>query len=69
MSKIKSFLKKKLIRVRQEKVLIPYIEGHYLENRCAFTKTSNRIGVSDLHKNSSEQAVHQELDMLLQKHF
>lgn len=44
---IKSVIKNKLVRTKKEKVLIPSIEGHYLENRCAFiTGASSGIGYS-----------------------
>ena len=46
MSKIKSILKK-MFRIKKEKVLIPCIEGHYLEGRCALiTGGSSGIGYS-----------------------
>lgn len=46
MKKIKSLLKK-FIRVRKEKVLIPVIEGNFLENRCALiTGGGSGIGYS-----------------------
>lgn len=38
---------KKFIKVKKEKVLIPCLEGHFLENRCAFiTGGSSGIGFS-----------------------
>lgn len=44
---VKSFLKRKLTKIEKEKVLISCIEGHYLENRCAFiTGGSSGIGFS-----------------------
>lgn len=46
MNIIKSILKK-FIKVKKEKVLIPCLEGHFLENRCAFiTGGSSGIGFS-----------------------
>ena len=46
MSKIKSILKR-FVKVRKEKVLIPCLEGHFLDNRCAFiTGGSSGIGYS-----------------------
>lgn len=44
---LKTVLKKKLTKIEKEKVLIPCLEGHYLENRCAFiTGGSSGIGYS-----------------------
>lgn len=46
MSKIKSILKR-FIKVKKEKVLIPCLEGHFLDNRCAFiTGGTSGIGYS-----------------------
>lgn len=44
---LKTLLKKKLVRVEKEKVIIPCLEGHYLDNKCAFiTGGSSGIGYS-----------------------
>ena len=44
---LKSILKKKLVRIVKEKVTIPCLEGHFLEDRCAFiTGGSSGIGYS-----------------------
>lgn len=44
MCKLKNILKR-FIRVRKEKIIIPSIEGHYLDNRCALiTGASSGIG-------------------------
>lgn len=46
MNIIKSFLKK-FVKIKKEKVLIPCIEGHYLDGRCALiTGSSSGIGFS-----------------------
>ena len=46
MKKIKTILKK-IFRIKKEKVLIPYIKGHYLDNKCALiTGASSGIGYS-----------------------
>ena len=43
---IKSILKK-FVKIKKEKILIPCLEGHFLENRCAFiTGGSSGIGFS-----------------------
>ena len=45
MNKIKNFIKKKLVKVKKEKVVIPIIEGQYLSGRCALiTGGSSGIG-------------------------
>lgn len=45
--KIKKIIKDKLTKTIKEKVVIPSIEGHYLENRCALiTGGSSGIGYS-----------------------
>lgn len=42
---IKEYLKKKIIRIKKEKVIIPCIEGHFLEKRSALiTGASSGIG-------------------------
>lgn len=47
MNTIVKFLKQKLIKVKKEKILIPCLEGHFLENRCALiTGSSSGIGYS-----------------------
>lgn len=44
---LKAILKKKLTKIEKEKVLIPSLEGHYLDNRCALiTGGSSGIGYS-----------------------
>lgn len=46
MSKIKPILKK-FVKIKKEKVIIPCLEGHFLDNRCAFiTGGSSGIGYS-----------------------
>ncbi len=46
MSKVKSILKR-MLRIKKEKVLIPCIEGHFLDGRCALiTGGSSGIGYS-----------------------
>jgi len=45
LKKIRRILKKKLVKVVKEKVIIPYIIGHYLDNRTALiTGGSSGIG-------------------------
>ena len=44
---IKSYLKRKLIKEKKEKVLIPCLEGHFLEGRCALiTGGTSGIGLA-----------------------
>lgn len=44
---VKSFIKKKFTRIEKEKITVPIVEGHYLDNRCAFiTGGSSGIGYS-----------------------
>lgn len=45
MHSIKAIIKNKLTKVVKEKVVVPCMEGHYLDNRCAFiTGGSSGIG-------------------------
>ena len=32
---VKNYLKKKLVRIKKEKVVIPCLEGHLLKGKCA----------------------------------
>ncbi len=44
---IKSYLKNKLVKVKKEKLLVPCLEGHFLEGRCALiTGGTSGIGLA-----------------------
>lgn len=46
MNQLKRILKK-FVKIKKEKILIPFLEGHYLDGRCAFiTGGSSGIGFS-----------------------